>query len=404
MAAGRSLGSGIDTDRFGRFGGRFVPETLIGALDELIEVFRTAADDPSYWAEMDALWRNYVGRPTPLYRANRLGEAAGGIDLYLKREDLNHTGSHKINNCLGQVLLARRMGKKRIIAETGAGQHGVATATVCALFGLECVVYMGEEDVRRQALNVYRMQLLGAEVRPVSSGTRTLKDATNEAIRDWVTNVTDTHYIIGSVVGPHPYPMMVREFQSIIGRETRAQCQEVAGRLPAAVIACVGGGSNSMGMFHPFVNDTEVDLVGVEAAGEGVDTAHHAATLTLGKPGVLHGSLSYLLQDEHGQVAAAHSISAGLDYPGVGPEHSYLKEQGRAKYSSATDAEALNGFEQLARLEGIIPALESAHAIAYVLREGHRWKGRGPVVVCLSGRGDKDVAQVAERQGVLPGA
>ena len=401
MTAGGVVGSELDIDRFGKFGGRFVPETLIAALDELVEVYRTASNDPGYWAELDALWKDYVGRPTPLYRADRLGEAAGGIEVYLKREDLNHTGAHKINNCLGQVLLARRMGKRRIIAETGAGQHGVATATVCALFGLDCIVYMGEEDVRRQALNVYRMKLLGAEVRPVDSGTRTLKDATNEAIRDWVTNVTDTHYIIGSVVGPHPYPTMVRDFQSIIGKETRSQCLSVTGRLPTAVVACVGGGSNSMGIFHPFVKDAEVELVGVEAAGDGVDTEHHAATLTLGKPGVLHGSLSYLLQDAHGQVAAAHSISAGLDYPGVGPEHSFLKEQGRATYSSATDAEALDGFEQLARLEGIIPALESAHAIAYVLREGARWKDCGPVVVCLSGRGDKDVAQVAERQGAL---
>jgi tryptophan synthase beta chain len=386
-------------DRFGAFGGRFVPETLIAALDELNEVYAEAAADPAFWAEMDALWRDYVGRPTPLYPAKRLGAASGGIDVYLKREDLNHTGAHKINNTLGQVLLARRMGKERIIAETGAGQHGVATATVCALFGLSCVVYMGEEDVRRQALNVYRMKLLGAEVRPVDSGTRTLKDATNEAIRDWVTNVADTHYIIGSVVGPHPYPTMVRDFQAVIGRETREQCLERTGRLPAAIIACVGGGSNAMGIFHPFVGDESVTLVGVEAAGEGIESGHHAATLSMGKPGVLHGSLSYLLQDEHGQVAPAHSISAGLDYPGVGPEHAYLKEVGRALYTSATDAEALRGFEQLARLEGIIPALESAHAIAYLLREGARWFGRGPVVVCLSGRGDKDVAQVAEMMG-----
>ncbi|HZG41449.1 MAG TPA: tryptophan synthase subunit beta, partial [Longimicrobium sp.] len=335
----------------------------------------------------------------PLYRADRLGEAAGGARVYLKREDLNHTGAHKINNSLGQVLLARRMGKSRIIAETGAGQHGVATATACALFGMECIVYMGEEDVRRQALNVYRMNLLGAEVRPVSSGTRTLKDATNEAIRHWVTHVRDTHYIIGSVVGPDPYPRMVRDFQSVIGRESRAQVLEVEGRLPAAVVACVGGGSNAIGMFHPFVGDEGVELVGVEAAGEGVDTPRHAATLTAGKPGVLHGCLSYLLQDDAGQVAAAHSISAGLDYPGVGPEHSYLKDAGRAKYTSITDAEALDAFGRLARLEGIIPALESAHAIAYVLRDGARWKDAGPVVVCLSGRGDKDVAQVADMTG-----
>ncbi|MBW3654654.1 MAG: tryptophan synthase subunit beta [Gemmatimonadetes bacterium] len=394
-AAGAAWADGM-SGRFGDFGGRFVPETLVTALDELIGVYGQAAADPAFWDELGALWRDFVGRPTPLYRADRLGEAAGGVRVYLKREDLNHTGAHKINNSLGQVLLARRMGKSRIIAETGAGQHGVATATACALFGMECIVYMGEEDVRRQALNVYRMNLLGAEVRPVSSGTRTLKDATNEAIRHWVTHVRDTHYIIGSVVGPDPYPRMVRDFQSVIGRESREQILEVEDRLPAAVVACVGGGSNAIGMFHPFVGDGGVELVGVEAAGEGVHTPRHAATLTAGKPGVLHGCLSYLLQDEAGQVAAAHSISAGLDYPGVGPEHSYLKDAGRAKYTSITDAEALDAFGRLARLEGIIPALESAHAIAYVLREGARWKDAGPVVVCLSGRGDKDVAQVAD--------
>jgi tryptophan synthase beta chain len=383
--------------RFGPYGGRFVPETLVSALDELAEVYAAADADPAFHAELDALWRDYVGRATPLYRARRLGEAAGGIDVWLKREDLNHTGAHKINNSLGQALLARRMGKRRIIAETGAGQHGVATATVCALFGLDCVVYMGEEDVRRQALNVYRMRLLGAEVRPVSSGTRTLKDATNEAIRDWVTNVRDTHYIIGSVVGPDPYPRMVRDFQSVIGREARAQCLDAAGGLPAAVVACVGGGSNAMGIFHPFVADAGVSLVGIEAAGEGLD-GRHAATLTAGRPGVLHGCLSYLLQDEGGQVAEAHSVSAGLDYPGVGPEHAWLRDAGRAEYHSVTDAEALEAFGALARLEGIIPALESAHAIAYLLREGARWAGRGPVVLCLSGRGDKDVAQVSAMQ------
>ena len=397
-AAGAAWADGM-SGRFGDFGGRFVPETLVTALDELIGVYGEAAADPAFWDELGALWRDFVGRPTPLYRADRLGEAAGGVRVYLKREDLNHTGAHKINNSLGQVLLARRMGKSRIIAETGAGQHGVATATACALFGMECIVYMGEEDVRRQALNVYRMNLLGAEVRAVSSGTRTLKDATNEAIRHWVTHVRDTHYIIGSVVGPDPYPRMVRDFQSVIGRESRAQFLEVEGRLPAAVVACVGGGSNAIGMFHPFVGDEGVELVGVEAAGDGVDTPRHAATLTAGKPGVLHGCLSYLLQDEAGQVAAAHSISAGLDYPGVGPEHSYLKDAGRARYTSITDAEALDAFGRLARLEGIIPALESAHAIAYVLREGARWKDAGPVVVCLSGRGDKDVAQVADMTG-----
>jgi tryptophan synthase beta chain len=385
---------------FGRFGGRFVPETLITALDELVEVYAAARRDPSFQEELDALWRDYVGRPTPLYHALRLSEASGA-DVYLKREDLNHTGAHKINNTLGQVLLARRMGKRRIIAETGAGQHGVATATVCALFGLGCVVYMGEEDVHRQALNVYRMKLLGAEVRTVTSGTRTLKDATNEAIRDWVTNVKDTHYIIGSVVGPDPYPRMVRDFQSVIGREARRQIQEIAGRLPRAVVACVGGGSNAMGIFHPFVGDAEVELLGVEAAGEGLESGRHCAPLTAGEPGVLHGSLSFLLQDEHGQVAPSHSVSAGLDYPGVGPEHSWLKDSGRALYATVTDAEALAAFESLSRLEGIIPALESAHAVACVLRDGARWRGEGPVIICLSGRGDKDVAQVAEMTGAL---
>ena len=397
MAEKYAAGSAaLETGRFGRFGGRYVPETLMAALDELAAAYDEARRDEAFFAELDALLQNYVGRPTPLYRAERLGAAAGGITIYLKREDLNHTGAHKINNALAQILLARRMGKRRIIAETGAGQHGVATATVCALFGLQCVVYMGAEDARRQALNVFRMKLLGAEVRVVESGTRTLKDATNEAIRDWVTNVRDTHYIIGSVVGPDPYPRMVRDFQSVIGREARAQILEAEGRLPAAVVACVGGGSNAMGIFHPFIADEEVELVGVEAAGAGLESGRHAATLAAGRPGVLHGSLSYLLQDEAGQVAEAHSISAGLDYPGVGPEHAYLCEIGRAEYASATDEEALEAFRVLARTEGIIPALESAHAVAYVLREGRRWVGAGPVVVCLSGRGDKDVAQVAK--------
>ena len=385
--------------RFGQFGGRYVPETLVTALDELEMVYGAAADDPVFWAELEELLTQYVGRPTPLYRADRLGEALGGLPVYLKREDLNHTGAHKINNTLGQVLLARRMGKRRIIAETGAGQHGVATATVCALFGLECVIYMGAEDVRRQALNVYRMELLGAEVRTVESGTRTLKDATNEAIRDWVTNVADTHYIIGSVVGPDPYPRMVRDFQAVIGRETRAQLDAAEGRLPARVIACVGGGSNAMGIFHAFVDEPSVELIGVEAAGSGIETGRHAAALAAGRPGVLHGSFSYLLQTEAGQVAPAHSVSAGLDYPGVGPEHAYLKDVGRARYANVTDEEALNAFGTLARLEGIIPALESAHAIAYLLREGPAWTGSGPIVVCLSGRGDKDVAQVADLTG-----
>jgi tryptophan synthase beta chain len=381
--------------RFGKFGGRYVPETLIAALDELKTAYAAAANDPSFWHELSALFADYSGRPTPLYLARRLSEAAGHPAVYLKREDLNHTGAHKINNALGQILLARRMGKQRIIAETGAGQHGVATATVCALFGLECVVYMGEEDARRQALNVFRMKLLGAEVRTVSSGTRTLKDATNQAMRDWVANVRTTHYIIGSVVGPDPYPRLVRDFQAVIGTETRQQILTKENRLPGAVVACVGGGSNAMGMFHPFVADASVELVGVEAAGEGLNSGHHSASLTAGRPGVLHGSLSYLLQDENGQIAPAHSISAGLDYPGVGPEHSFLKDTGRARYVAITDAQALDAFEKLARLEGIIPALESAHAIAYVLAEAAQWRDAGPVVICLSGRGDKDVEQVS---------
>ena len=384
-------------DRFGAFGGRYVPETLISALDALEEAYASAAADESFQRELQDLLRNFVGRPTPLYHARRLGEAAGHEEVYLKREDLNHTGAHKINNTIGQALLARRAGKRRIIAETGAGQHGVATATACALFDLECVVYMGEEDVQRQALNVYRMELLGAEVRPVASGTRTLKDATNEAIRDWVTNVERTHYIIGSVVGPHPFPRMVRDFQAVIGVEARQQMEATAGRLPAAVVACVGGGSNAMGIFQAFIADEEVRLVGVEAAGAGLQTGRHSASLAAGSPGVLHGSLSYLLQDSDGQVAPAHSISAGLDYPGVGPEHSFLKDTNRAQYTSVTDDEALNAFHKLAELEGIIPALESAHAVAHVLRHGSSYEG--PVLVCLSGRGDKDVAHVARTEG-----
>ena len=385
------------SDRFGAFGGRYVPETLIRALDEVAAAYEEAGRDETFGAELDALAADFVGRPTPLYHARRLGEAAGHPSIWLKREDLNHTGAHKINNTIGQALLARRMGKRRIIAETGAGQHGVATATACALFDMECIVYMGEEDVERQALNVYRMELLGAEVRPVGSGTRTLKDATNEAIRDWVTNVETTHYIIGSVVGPDPFPRMVRDFQAVIGREARAQILEREGRLPAAVVACVGGGSNAMGIFHAFVPDEEVELVGVEAGGEGLDTGRHSASLAAGAPGVLHGSLSYLLQDPDGQVAPAHSVSAGLDYPGVGPEHSFLKDSGRARYSFVTDDEALKAFHRLSELEGIIPALESAHAVAHVLAEARRWEG--PVVVCLSGRGDKDVAHVARTEG-----
>jgi tryptophan synthase beta chain len=372
---------------------------LIRALDEVEAAYRAALEDEGFNGELASLLRDFVGRPTPLYRAARLEQAVGHPEIYLKREDLNHTGAHKINNTLGQALLARRMGKRRIIAETGAGQHGVATATACALFDMECVVYMGEEDVDRQALNVYRMELLGAEVRPVASGTRTLKDATNEAIRDWVTNVDSTHYIIGSVVGPDPFPRMVRDFQSVIGGEARAQIMEVAGRLPAAVVACVGGGSNAMGMFHAFVPDGGVELIGVEAAGEGLETGRHSASLSVGRPGVLHGSLSYLLQDADGQVAPAHSISAGLDYPGVGPEHSFLKDSGRARYTSVTDGEALDAFHRLSRLEGIIPALESAHAVAWVLREGGAYAGAGPILICLSGRGDKDVSHVAKIEG-----
>ncbi len=384
--------------RFGAFGGRYVPETLIGALDELEEAFAAARADTGFEEELRALLRDFVGRPTPLYRARRLEEAADIGPIYLKREDLNHTGAHKINNTIGQALLARRMGKRRIIAETGAGQHGVATATACALFDLECVVYMGAEDVERQALNVFRMELLGAEVVPVRSGTQTLKDATNEAIRDWVTNVGGTHYIIGSVVGPAPFPQMVRDFQAVIGRETREQILEVEGRLPGEVVACVGGGSNAMGIFHPFTEDAGVRLVGVEAAGEGLGSGRHSASLTAGQPGVLHGALSYLLQDEDGQVAPAHSVSAGLDYPGVGPEHSWLKDSGRATYVAVDDQQALAAFHRLSELEGIIPALETAHAIAYLL-DREMPKADGPIVLCLSGRGDKDVAHVARVEG-----
>jgi tryptophan synthase beta chain len=387
------------SDRFGIFGGRYVPETLIPALDELEAAYAEARRDPTFDAELSYMLSTYVGRPSPLSDAPRLSEVVGARVL-LKREDLNHTGAHKINNTVGQVLLARRMGKERIIAETGAGQHGVATATVCARYGLRCVVYMGEEDMRRQALNVFRMRLMGAEVVRVTSGTRTLKDATTEAIRDWVTNVTDTHYIIGSVVGPAPYPRMVRDFQAIIGVEAREQVIQRVGLLPRTVVACVGGGSNAMGVFHAFVPDAEVELVGVEAAGEGIESERHSASLSRGTPGVLHGALSYLLQDESGQVHPAHSISAGLDYPGVGPEHSFLKDSGRATYVSVRDDEAMHGFKLLSRLEGIIPALETAHAIAWVERERARWSSDDVVLVCVSGRGDKDVAQVME-MGIL---
>jgi tryptophan synthase beta chain len=385
----------VQGDRFGAFGGRYVPETLIPAIDALDRAYDEALADPAFVTELEQMLTTYVGRPSALSDAPRFSERVGA-QVWLKREDLNHTGAHKINNTVGQVLLARRMGKRRIIAETGAGQHGVATATVCARFGLECVVYMGEEDMRRQELNVFRMRLMGATVVGVSSGARTLKDATTEAIRDWVTNVNDTYYIIGSVVGPAPYPRMVRDFQSVIGREARAQLLERIGRLPKTVVACVGGGSNAMGAFHAFVGDRDVELVGVEAAGEGLDSGHHSASLARGRPGVLHGSLSYLLQDEHGQVHPAHSISAGLDYPGVGPEHSYLKDTGRAEYVAVSDREALDGFRLLSRLEGIIPALETAHAVSWIASQKGRWSADEPVLLCVSGRGDKDVAQVSQ--------
>jgi tryptophan synthase beta chain len=386
------------TGRFGPYGGRYVPETLVAALDDLTALYDAARQDPAFWAELEHLLEEFVGRPSPLSEAPRFSDAVGARVL-LKREDLNHTGAHKINNTIGQALLALRMGKRRIIAETGAGQHGVATATVCARFGLECVVYMGAEDVRRQRLNVYRMELLGATVVTVEEGTRTLKDATNEALRDWVTNVPTTHYIIGSVVGPDPFPRMVRDFQAVIGRESRAQMLARYGSLPHTVVACVGGGSNAMGIFSAFLEDHEVRLVGVEAAGEGLATGHHSATLSVGTPGVLHGSLSYLLQDADGQVAPAHSISAGLDYPGVGPEHSYLRDTGRVSYETATDSEALDAFQALCRLEGIIPALETAHALAWVRRSAGQWTRNQSVLVCLSGRGDKDVAHVADLLG-----
>ncbi|MEH2297256.1 tryptophan synthase subunit beta [Nostoc sp.] len=387
--------------RFGRFGGKYVPETLMPALTELETVYQQYRNDPSFQAELQQLLRDYVGRATPLYFAERLTDHYArpdrtGPQIYLKREDLNHTGSHKINNALGQVLLAKRMGKQRIIAETGAGQHGVATATVCARFGLECVIYMGVHDMERQALNVFRMQLMGAEVRPVEAGTGTLKDATSEAIRDWVTNVETTHYILGSVAGPHPYPMMVRDFHAVIGKETRAQAIEKWGVLPDILLACVGGGSNAMGLFYEFINESSIRLIGVEAAGEGVNTEKHAATLTKGRVGVLHGAMSYLLQDEDGQIIEAHSISAGLDYPGVGPEHSYLKDIGRAEYYSVTDAEALAAFGRLSKLEGIIPALETAHAIAYLETLCPQLTGSPRIVINCSGRGDKDVQTVAK--------
>ena len=387
--------------RFGKFGGKYVPETLMPALSELEESFGQYRNEPGFQEELQQLMRDYVGRPSPLYFAERLtsryAKADGsGVQIYLKREDLNHTGAHKINNALAQVLLAKRMGKKRIIAETGAGQHGVATATVCARFGLECIVYMGVQDMERQALNVFRMRLMGAKVQPVSAGTGTLKDATSEAIRDWVTNVETTHYILGSVAGPHPYPMLVRDFQAVIGEETREQALEKWGGLPDILLACVGGGSNAMGLFHEFVKEPNVRLIGVEAAGEGVNTQKHAATLTQGRPGVLHGAMSYLLQDADGQVIEPHSISAGLDYPGVGPEHSYLKDIGRAEYYSVTDQEAVNALRRLSQLEGIIPALETAHAIAYLETLCPQLTGSPRLVINCSGRGDKDVQTIAK--------
>ena len=395
-----SYRSGPDSKgHFGAYGGRFVAETLMPLVLDLERAYEEAKYDPAFQAELSGMLKHYVGRESPLYFAERLTDHLGGAKIYLKREDLNHTGAHKINNCLGQILLARRMGKTRIIAETGAGQHGVATATVAARFGLPCIVYMGEVDIERQKPNVFRMKLLGAEVRPVKSGSRTLKDAMNEALRDWVANVHDTFYIIGSAAGPHPYPQMVRDFQTVIGNETRAQMMEREKRLPDLVVACVGGGSNAIGMFHPFLDDSAVQIHGVEASGDGLDTERHAATLTKGSPGVLHGARSYLLQDRDGQILEAHSISAGLDYPGVGPEHSWLKDQGRVQYFSASDKDALEAFMLLSKLEGIIPALESAHAIAHVMRVAPQMDKDKLIAVCLSGRGDKDVFSVANALG-----
>ena len=384
---------------FGQFGGRYVAETLMPALLELEESYNECQTDPSFRAEFEAYLKNYVGRPSPLYFARRLTEHLGGAKIYLKREDLNHTGAHKVNNTVGQILLARRMGKRKVIAETGAGQHGVATATVAALFGMQCDIFMGTEDIRRQALNVFRMKLLGARVHDVASGTATLKDAMNEALRYWVTHVRDTFYVIGTVAGPHPYPQMVRDFQSVIGQEAKAQVVEMEGRLPDVAVACIGGGSNAMGLFYPFIEDPNVRLVGVEAAGLGVATGKHAASISAGGVGVLHGNKTYLLQDADGQIQHAHSVSAGLDYPGVGPEHAYLNELGRAEYVSVTDDEALAAFRMLTEMEGIIPALESAHAIAHLLKLAPELPTDAIVLVCLSGRGDKDIHTVAEAMG-----
>ena len=386
--------------RFGKYGGQFVPETLMAALAELEVAYTDARADNSFWQELSQLLKHYVGRPTPLYFAQNLTRHLSGAQVWIKREDLAHTGAHKINNAMGQILLAKRLGKKRIIAETGAGQHGVATATACSMMGLECIVYMGEEDIKRQAPNVYRMKLLGAKVEPVTSGSRTLKDAINEAIRDWVTNVQTTHYLIGSAVGPHPYPMIVRDFQNVIGKEAREQSIDQIGRLPDYVVACVGGGSNAIGIFSGFVDDQNVGLIGVEAAGEGVDTDRHAATISKGRPGVLHGAMSYLLQDEWGQVAEAHSISAGLDYPGVGPEHSYFRDIERARYVAIDDESALEGFDLLTRTEGIIPALEPSHAIAYISEWVPTLQPSQVVILLLSGRGDKDLETVALKRDI----
>ncbi|MEE8533654.1 MAG: tryptophan synthase subunit beta [Alphaproteobacteria bacterium] len=389
-----------DHGRFGLYGGRFVAETLMPLILALERAYLVARDDPEFAEELGGYLKHYVGRPSPLYFASRLTEHYGGARLYFKRDELNHTGAHKINNCMGQILLARRMGKTRIIAETGAGQHGVAAATVCALFGLPCTVYMGAVDIARQQPNVFRMKLLGAEVVPVTSGSHTLKDALNEALRDWVTNVENTYYIIGTVAGPHPYPMMVRDFQSVIGQEAREQMMAAEGRLPDTLVACIGGGSNAMGLFYPFLDDTNVRLVGVEAAGRGIDSGEHAASLTAGSPGVLHGNRTYLLQDEEGQIKEAHSISAGLDYPGIGPEHSWLKDLGRAEYVSATDDEALEAFQLCSRLEGIIPALEPAHALAYVTRVAPTLPKDHIILMNMCGRGDKDIFTVADALGI----
>jgi len=385
---------------FGIYGGRFVSETLMQALDELRDAYEKFSTDKDFQAEFDADLAYYVGRPSPLYHAERLSRETGGAQIFLKREDLNHTGAHKVNNTIGQALLARAMGKNRVIAETGAGQHGVATATVAARFGMECVVYMGAEDIVRQAPNVYRMKLLGADVVPVTSGSRTLKDALNEAMRDWVTNVDDTFYIIGTVAGPHPYPQMVRDFQSVIGREARSQILEMTGRLPDALVACVGGGSNAIGLFHPFLGDESVAMYGVEAAGDGLETGHHAAPLCAGKPGVLHGNRTYLMEDQGGQIIETHSVSAGLDYPGVGPEHSWLKDIGRVNYSAVTDTEALQAFHQLTRIEGIIPALESSHAMAYGVKLAAEMSPEQSMIINLSGRGDKDMNTIAKIEGI----